>query len=201
MNCKECGAEIPDGSSVCDSCGASQSSFRLKVDKPEPKKENEENAENGERLYTVNYPEHRTQSQPASMSYEQQILQYREPLNKKKSGIASDADVPSIVVAIALAVGAFLPYASAFGFNVTAWDCDWGRWFVLFAVIAGVCAFLDISIGVIAVGAVSMFLALYEAVQNFSGTYGLLQKGLGFYVLLIASFGLLATGFLRKNKL
>lgn len=39
MNCNECGAEIPDGSSVCDSCGASQSSFRLKVDKPEPKKE------------------------------------------------------------------------------------------------------------------------------------------------------------------
>lgn len=197
MNCKECGAEIPEGSSVCDSCGASQSGFRLKVDKPEPKQE----TPNNEQMYKVNYPEHRTQSQQPGMQYQQPGMQYHEPFNSRKKSFAPDFDVYSIIAAVLLAVSPFLTYVSAFRVSVTANDYGWGKWILILGILAGVVAFFDMSPAVIGVGAVALLISIIKAMDFLCDTYGILKKGIGFYLMFIASIGLMITGYLRQNKL
>lgn len=179
MFCPKCGAQVPDGSPFCSSCGA-------------PMAQQTQQPMN----HANNFGGNSNGFNPQDM------------VNDFKSNITDikSFGIPQFVAlggAVVLLISMFLPYlkVTVFGLSKSANFFDGGALHWILGILIALCsAFLAVTkkgLNMLIAGGVAVLFFIFEWIFQFKDTLGVVSKGAGFYIMLLACLAIAVGGVLQ----
>ena len=179
MFCPKCGAQVPDGSPFCSSCGAPMAQ---QTQQPMNQANNFGGNSNG--------------------------FNPQDMVNDFKSNITDikSFGIPQFVAlggAVVLLISMFLPYlkVTVFGLSKSANFFDGGALHWILGILIALCsAFLAVTkkgLNMLIAGGVAVLFFIFEWIFQFKDTLGVVSKGAGFYIMLLACLAIAVGGVLQ----